>query len=442
MLRRFSESGEVRHSGQIVEALAEAIRTGELREGEAIPSVRTLAGSLGVSPGTVSLAYRQLRERGLIMTENRRRARVSAKPAIPRLVDPPLPPGVRDLRSVIPDGSLLPDIGKFLDAGLWRTVAQAAGTVADELAEVMTEQFAHDAVRGRLTVTHGTHDAIERLCTTLLRPGDTVAVEDPGSPALYCLLRTLGYHLVGVELDEQGILPESLRARLRDRCCAMVIMTPRAQNPTGAAVNGERAAQLSAVLRAHPGVVVVEDDHAWLVAGIPYRTVTPTPGRWAVVRSAAPVFGPDLRLAVMASDEDTAHRVQGRQLLGPGRVSHLNQRLVARLLNSPECLDSIAETAQEYTARRTRFVEQLHRHGIATLCCSGVTVAVPVPGESAMVAHLLNRGWAVRAGEFSRLSAGPYVRVTTATITPEESARLAEDIAAALGPPRNSGSLA
>jgi GntR family transcriptional regulator len=70
---------------QIFEQIRALIERGELRAGEALPTVRQLAGDLGVAPNTVARAYADLRAEGLVMTEERRLTRVaSASPASSR----------------------------------------------------------------------------------------------------------------------------------------------------------------------------------------------------------------------------------------------------------------------------------------------------------------------------------------------------------------------
>jgi DNA-binding transcriptional regulator YhcF (GntR family) len=49
-----------------VEAVRTAIESGELREGERLPSIRTLARQLAINPNTVARAYRELEHRGLV----------------------------------------------------------------------------------------------------------------------------------------------------------------------------------------------------------------------------------------------------------------------------------------------------------------------------------------------------------------------------------------
>jgi hypothetical protein len=63
-----------------------------------------------------------------------------------------------------------------------------------------------------------------------------------------------------------------------------------------------------------------------------------------------------------------------------------------------------------------------------------LNVWIPVPEESAVVQAAAERGWAIRQGEIYRIKSEPAVRVTIATLTAEQSVRLASDIAAAMRP--------
>ena len=195
-------------------------------------------------------------------------------------------------------------------------------------------------------------------------------------------------------------------------------------------MSAERARDLRFVLDRRPEVVVVEDDHAGPVAGAPAVSVCPRPGGWAVVRSVSKFLGPDLRLAVLAGDATTVARVEGRQRLGMGWVSHVLQRLVLALWSDPRVTARFATAAETYAARRRALVAALLRHGIAARGRSGLNVWIPVAEEAAAVAALAERGWAVRAGEPYRMRTPLAIRVTISTLKPAEAERLADDLAA------------
>jgi DNA-binding transcriptional MocR family regulator len=278
-------------------------------------------------------------------------------------------------------------------------------------------------------------DGIERLLGAYLRPGDRVAVEDPGYANLLDLLAAMGFRAEPVPVDGEGMQAEALRQAIA-RGAAAVVITPRAQNPTGVAVTKARAEQLRDVLRPAPEVLGIEDDHAATVAGAPHHPSVVEQPRWAVVRSTSKVFGPDLRVATVAGDEQTIARVAGRHRLGAGWVSHLLQELVAELIEQDADAQWRSRAAQRYAERRAELLAALDAQGISASGTSGLNVWVPVPDEAGTVARLLEAGWAVAAGQRYRLDAAPGVRVTISTLESGEAERFAADLARCLAPGR------
>src|SRR5262249_10548024 len=127
-------------------------------------------------------------------------------------------------------------------------------------------------------------------------------------------------------------LPGALRQACVEGAKA-VVLTPRAQNPFGAALSKERAKELRAVLRRYPDVVVIEDDHANLITDVPLHGLHSEAHRWVYLRSFSKALNPDLRLAALTGDTETMTRVQDRQVVGERWVSHLLQRIAYALLS-------------------------------------------------------------------------------------------------------------
>jgi DNA-binding transcriptional regulator YhcF (GntR family) len=71
------EASETPPYRQIVEQLASAIERGDLTRGAALPTVRQLAGDLGIAPNTVARAYTELQESGWLVSEGRRGTHVA-----------------------------------------------------------------------------------------------------------------------------------------------------------------------------------------------------------------------------------------------------------------------------------------------------------------------------------------------------------------------------
>src|SRR5688572_27679332 len=302
-----------RTSRDIADSVEAAIEAGRLTEAEPLPSVRGLAGRLGVSPTTVAAAYRDLRLRGVVTSEAGRVTRVGVRPVSRAQQFGPVAAGLRDLSDGNPDPALLPDVATALGRVEIPRFLYGAPTVLPPLAEIALEQFGDlpaslRSSAGPVAVVGGAMDGVERVLASRARPNDRVAVEDPGYPGVLELVRSMGMVPVGVTVDDAGPVPSSLAAALDERPVAVVV-TPRAQNPTGAAVDAARARELRAVLDPHPDVLVVEDDHAAQIAGTPYVSVCTGRRSWAVVRTTSKVLGPDLRTGFLLADPRTARRV-------------------------------------------------------------------------------------------------------------------------------------
>ncbi|SDD08572.1 DNA-binding transcriptional regulator, MocR family, contains an aminotransferase domain [Streptomyces prasinopilosus] len=400
--------------------------------------MRELAERLGVNPNTVASAYRTLRERGVIETAGRRGSRVRPKPVTTArdALRVEVPQGVRDLSDGNPDPALLPSLaGAFAAAaaqGDREPTLYGHAPVEPGLAGSARAGLDADGVPdGPVAVTSGALDAMERVLAVHLRPGDAVALEDPGWGSALDLVPALGLRTVPVGVDDEGPLPDDVRRALAGGARALVV-TDRAQNPTGAALSAERARALRAVLADHPETLLIEDDHGHHIVDLPLHPLAGPTRHWAFVRSAAKAYGPDLRLAVLTGDAVTLDRVRGRQRLGPGWVSRTAQRTVLRLWTDG-AVDPAAVAAR-YGRRRDALIEALARQGITAHGRSGMNVWVPVPDETGAVARLLHAGWAVAPGARFRMDAPPGIRVTVSTLTADDIGPLSAAIGAAIGP--------
>jgi DNA-binding transcriptional MocR family regulator len=134
----------------------------------------------------------------------------------------------------------------------------------------------------------------------------------------------------------------------------------------------------------------------------------------------------------MIGDPLTIGRVEGRQLLGSGWVSHLLQQTAAGLWSSARTRRLLARAERTYAGRRAALVAALAARGIAAFGATGLGVWVPVAEEMPVVQDLLARGWAVSAGERYRFQAPAAIRITTTTLAVADAAEVADAVASAL----------
>jgi DNA-binding transcriptional MocR family regulator len=412
--------------------IEEGISSGALAPGDALPPVRELATRLGVNANTAAAAYRLLRDRGAVETSGRRGTRVRHRPATtPRsLLGLDIPAGVRDLSTGNPDPAMLPIAVVQQQYSTTQPVLYGEPAVSPELADHARAALTADGVpAAHLAVTSGALDGIERALTAHLRPGDRVAVEDPGWANLLDLLAALGLSVEPVRVDDDGPLVADVTRALGRGARALVITT-RAQNPTGAALSASRAGQLREVLGGRDDdLLLVEDDHCAGISGVPLHSLAGSTSHWAFVRSASKAYGPDLRVAVLAGDQRTVERVHGRLRLGPGWVSHLLQDLAVRLWSDAAAARLVERAEQRYTDNRERLRAALADRGITAFGRSGLNVWIPVPDETVAITRLINAGWAAAPGSRFRIESPTGIRVTIADVTDAEIDPLAESIA-------------
>ena len=136
----------------------------------------------------------------------------------------------------------------------------------------------------------------------VVRFGDRVIVENPGFPPIFDLLDHVGAVRVPVALDEDGMRPDSLAAALRLRP-SVIVLQPRAQNPTGRSLTRARAQELARVIRnsrTSGDIVIIEDDHSGEIsASRDVSLGTWLPDQVIHIRSFSKSHGPDLRIAAL-----------------------------------------------------------------------------------------------------------------------------------------------
>ena len=390
----------------IAGVIARLVNTGDLAAGERLPTVRELAGALGVSPATVSQAWQALSRAGLIESRGRAgsfvRSATSARLA-PRMrgMAAPNDPVRLDLSRGTPDPLLLPALGPALSRVSARaeTGSYQAEPVIPALASVLAASWPSTAES--IMVVDGALDAISRTLGQLVRFGDRVIVESPGFPPFLDLLDVLGAEAVPVRLDEHGMVPDALGRALHRRPVA-VLLQPRAQNPTGASMTPARAEELARVIRAASDVddlVVIEDDHSGLISTEGDVTLgTWLPDRVVHVRSFSKSHGPDLRIAALGGPRDLVDRVVARRMLGPGWTSRMLQTILLDLLTDGASIDAVAEARRQYYTRQRALGDALRARGVPVAPADGINLWVPVLSERSALVQLAAAGIRVAAG--------------------------------------------
>jgi DNA-binding transcriptional MocR family regulator len=422
----------------IASGIARLITRGDLAPGDRLPTVRALASELGVSPATVSHAWQTLSAAGLIVSRGRSGSTVRSAPRewLPlryRGLDGSMDARL-DLSRGTPDPELLPALG----AALSRLSGRADTRSYQEKPDISE---LHDLLRDRwpapvesLTVTNGALDAIDRAMATLVRYGDRVIVENPTFPPFMDLLEHYGLEAVPVPLDREGMEVEAFAAALAS-APALVLLQPRAHNPTGISMSPERAAQLARLLsrsRTAENTIVIEDDHSGEITTAADVSLAPfLPDRVLHVRSFSKSHGPDLRIGALGGPRALVDRIVARRLLGPGWTSRMLQSVLHELLTAPDSVAQVETARRTYDERQSAFADAMVRQGIPMRVGDGLNVWLPVADERAATVSLAASGIRVApGGPFQLGEPVPSVRVTVGMIR-DDIQTIAEQLAAA-----------
>lgn len=417
--------GEARSARRIASVIGRMITAGELEVGTRLPTVRELSRRLGVSPTTVSEAWRSLAAVGAIEPAGRRGTFVRAPsgPASPRRYRRITEgPGhfALDLSSGTPDPALLPDLGPLIARVGTQTLTSSYldHPVLPELEDALVASWPFEPEA--ITVVDGAMDALDRVAQVIVRLGDRVVVEHPSFPPLLDLLEQLGCEVTGIDVDDDGPRPDQLRSAVAEGPVTAFFLQPRAQNPAGSSLTPARARALADAL-AEGHTVVVEDDHANDISSAPLVSV----GRWLPwrtvhIRSFSKSHGPDLRLAAVGGAGDVVAAAANRRLLGPGWSSRILQAVLLELLRDPATPGVLRGAAQTYARRRSIVTDVLAGGGVDVAGRDGINAWIAVGDERAATMSLATRGIGVAPGRPFLVHPDPqrrdHIRVTVGLI--------------------------
>ena len=287
----------------IADELAQHILTGQLPTGERLPPQRKLAQRLGVTAGTVSHAYAILEQRGLAMARIGDGTYVRSPEQAPPVADSTAP---LDLAHNVATPT---DDGRALAEALQRVAADPH--VIREVLSYQPEtgharhrqagaqwlrRFGCSGDANRVMVTHGAQHGLSCVLRTLARPGDALLTESLSYPGLQALARLMRLQLIGIEMDEQGMLPEALEQAAKNFDAKLLFCSPSLHNPTNATMSLQRRQDLARVARQRNLLLIEDAVHAAAQAAPLPALSTLLPEQSFLLASFSKVAGPGLRV--------------------------------------------------------------------------------------------------------------------------------------------------
>jgi DNA-binding transcriptional MocR family regulator len=432
---------------RIVEALAADISRGRLRRGQSLPTHRALAKALDIDLTTVTRAYAEARQRGLTEAQVGRGTFVAESAAEVRL--PPVARSEIDLSMNLPPQPVEADLEGRLtrgiaalshEVGLARYLTyRPAGGSDDERATAA--QWMRTRLPGikaeRLIISSGTQAALTALLGALTRPGDVVLTETLTYPGIRAAASLFGVGLIGVPMDQQGVLPDALASACRRYKPKLVYLTPTIHNPTTASMTPVRRRQVASVI-ARTNVLLVEDDAYGRLDKDSTTLAALVPEQAYLAASLSKCVAPGLRTSFVAAPQRVAADILAGALNATTQMATpLTAALAIRWLRDGTVDAIIGSIRAEAAFRQKLAAKALSGHSFAAHRF-GHHLWLPLPAgwnRAEFSEHVRRRGLAVVTSDaFSVGTEAPHaIRVSLGAVsTRAELARGLDVLEAAL----------
>lgn len=300
------ETGKPRYI-EIAEAIRADIEAGTLQPGDRLPSQRSVAQQVGVDFTTVSRGYAEAVKRGYIESFVGRGTFVRAQTDDREAPDPRRALEEDPMMNMPPEPDD-PDLIARMEQGLRHVSANlvpllryqsVTGSAQDrEIAAQWMAENGLDVGFDQLAITPGAHASVHAVLSHLSESGPTVLCEAVTYPGVRAIAAQLGVHLIGIEMDEHGVLPDALERAIGEYWPSAVYLNPTLQNPGTYTMPQQRRQQVAEILQRHE-IPLIEDDACCFVASDappPISNLIPELG-WHIA-GLSKCFGAGLRLAL------------------------------------------------------------------------------------------------------------------------------------------------
>lgn len=376
---------------QIVAGIKRQIDDRHLRPGTKLPSIRIFAETYNVSRFTAVEAYDRLVAMGYLQSRRGAGFYATARAAVAH----PAPSDshkrneqlvwlIRRLleaseNCVLAGGPWLPN--SWLDETSIRqslnVLARKNGAhlleyghpfgylpLREQLA-LMLADLGITAHASQILLTQSTSQALELVIRYLLKPGDTVLVDDPGYYNMFGNLRLHGVEMLAVPRNLDG--PDiAVLERLADAHRPKVFFTQSVmQNPTGADISPHVAFKVLQAAERHNFIVVEDDIFCDLQTKTTPRLATLDQLKRVIyVRSFSKTLSGSLRVGFVACAQDIANELADIKMLTSITTSQFNERLVYLMLVDGHYRKYLSRLHERLAEARLNVVRSFERMGL------------------------------------------------------------------------------
>ncbi|HEY9787550.1 MAG TPA: PLP-dependent aminotransferase family protein [Candidatus Obscuribacterales bacterium] len=390
---------------QLSDALRRAIIEGKIASNEPLPSIRTLAASLGVSRSAVARSFEDLASQGYVTTvlgsgtfvRHRMPGDLVEMDDLPELGSPGpdlnrelllsaygrrlmqherewAPHTVQDLNHGGPPMNLAP-------LAAWKVLFQKHCRLRDlSLLEFKPDPFGFPPLReayasyltraravncnsDQVAVFFARELRLDLLLRLFLEEGDFVAVENPGYPGARQRFAAHGANMIPIPVGPQGMDVDFL-ASLPNKI-KFVYVTPSHHEPTGAVMPLSRRRQLLDWAKAN-GTFIIEDDYdsEYRYCGRPVPSLQGMDDGEVVIHLSClwKLMSPVVKLGFLVMPRSIVRIIRDAKSLCERDLPVIDQFALTDFINEGHLERHIRRNRKTYGKRREKLVAELTEH--------------------------------------------------------------------------------
>lgn len=380
---------------QIVDDIIKKISWGEIAPGYKLPPTRQLAQELGISRSTAQLAYDELASRGYIETYGKGGTIVKDIKQASNIDDQQSITNFQVIQENIHYSTLIDELDTWLKINdaeqmeidfrhqepyiddqfhdIWCKTFNKACKNFDLTAWSYSSPYGLEETRleikkylsvsrginvdlEQIMLVSGSQQGIDLIAQTLLNVGDRAAIEDPGFPGARLTLMSRGVNIIGIPIDQEGIMVDHIPNKSR-----LIFVTPSHQRPTGVVLSVQRRQQLIDFSLANQTWILEDDfDGEFRYRGGPLPSLfSENQSNVLFLLSLSKVIAPGIRLAAIIGNREVIKHLSKRQSLMNRQLPIMEQITLGEYMRSGQFEKHIRRMRKIYRDRQQTMIHSL-----------------------------------------------------------------------------------
>ncbi len=352
----------------IADAITKDVEGGTLAKGDRLPPQRDLAWKLGVTLGTVTRAYKEAEQRGLLSGEVGRGSyikqgnMVSAIPPMQSEVDE-----ITDLTHAIPPPVVT---SQEFDAALHSVMRDARKldlldyappdgfTLHKTMAARWLKLSGIDAAERDIFITAGAHLGLITVLEALTEPGEVVMAEHINYALLRTTFKNAHVEPLPLAMDDEGLTPEAFEKAASSGESRLLYLVPTLQNPTTSTMSHQRREAIVAIARKY-NITIIEDDIFRLLDSRvqPPTLYTLAPERTFHITSLSKTLAPGLRIGFVVTPHGQDRTMRSHIRTMAARTVGITGEIARYWIETDLATSILDRTRNELASRRATFME-------------------------------------------------------------------------------------